>query len=205
MKILVFGATGKIGSEVVKLLKDEHEVIGVGSRSGDITADYTNAESIEAVFKQVQNVDAVVVSVGGDSNFKAYHAIEDEDLRLGAERKLVAQFRIVSLAEKYLNRRGSVTLTSGYLSHYPNEYSLATGPFNAAIDTYVKQSAAFLKNDLRLNVVSPAPVVEAERTRTGLVSAIDVAKYFVESIHSEQSGVVYRAWGGLTVPEEYSL
>lgn len=202
MKIIVFGATGKIGSEIVKQLTNEHEVIQVGSRRGDLTADYTDAESVEAIFKQIKEIDAVVVSVGGDSNFKPFHEINEEDFRFANERKLVSQFRIVELAEKYLNQGGSITLTSGFLSHYSNEYSLATGPFNAAIDTYVKQAAPLLQNNLRLNVVSPAPVVEPEKVTTGLVSASDVANYFVESIQGSSSGTVYRAWGGLPFPGE---
>ncbi len=202
MKILVFGATGKIGREVVNLLESEHVVIGVSSRTGQIIADYTDATAVEYVFQQVTNIDAVVVSVGGDSNFKPYSTLGDEDFLLAAQRKLIAQFRIVELAQKHLNKGGSVTLTSGFLSHYPNEYSLATGPFNAAIDTYVSQSVPFLKNDLRLNVVSPAPVVEQDRVRHGLVSATDVAQHYVDSILGADSGKVYRAWGGLTLPKQ---
>ncbi|MCL1057502.1 NAD-dependent epimerase/dehydratase family protein [Shewanella gelidimarina] len=202
MKILVFGATGKIGREVVNLLKPEHDVIGISSRSGPIIADYTDATAVESVFQQVTDVDAVVVAVGGDSNFKPYSTLNDVDILLGAQRKLIAQFRIVALAQKYLNQGGSVTLTSGFLSHYPNEYSLATGPFNAAIDTYVSQSAPLLKNDMRLNVVSPAPVVEQDKVRTGLVTARDVALYYIDSILGMDTGKVYRAWGGLPLPEQ---
>lgn len=201
MKILVFGATGIIGSKVVELLSTKHEVVKV-SRSGDITADYTNPESVEAVFKQIDNIDAVVVAVGNDSQFKPYHELNDDDFLYGTERKLIAQFRIVSLAEKYIKKGGSVTLTSGFLSHYPNPYSLATGPFNAAIDTYVRQSAGLLTNDLRLNVVSPAPVVDAFQVRKGAVSAEQVAEYYVASITGNDNGKIYRAWGGLSVPEE---
>ncbi len=199
MKIVVFGASGIIGSKVVELLSTDNEVIGV-SRSGDIAADYTDPESVEAVFKQVSDIDAVIVAVGGDSQFKPYETLTDDDFRFGAERKLVAQFRIVSLAEKYLREGGVVTLTSGFLTHYPNQYSLATGPFNAAIDTYVRQSAGLLTNGIRLNVVSPAPVVEPSKVREGLVSAEQVAQYYVESINSKDTGKVYRAWGGLPVP-----
>lgn len=202
MKILVFGATGKIGREVVNLLESEHEVIGVSSRTGKIIADYTDAIAVESVFQKVTEVDAVVVSVGGDSNFKPYSTLRDEDFLLAAQRKLIAQFRIVELAQKYLNKGGSVTLTSGFLSHYPNEYSLATGPFNAAIDTYVSQSASFLTNEIRLNVVSPAPVVEQAKVSHGLVSAIGVAQHYVDSILGVDSGKVYRAWGGLTLPKQ---
>ena len=136
--------------------------------------------------------------MGGDSAFKPYETLNDSDFELGAERKLVAQFRIVRLAEKYLADNGSVTLTSGYLSHYPNPFSLATGPFNAAIDTFVQQAANHLPRGLRVNVVSPAPVVEPAQLKKGVVSAAQVAEYFVQSIEGQATGTVFRAWGGLT-------
>lgn len=161
MKIAVFGASGKIGSQVVAQLSEKgHELIQIGSRSGDFTADYTNAESVESVLKQITLLDAIVVTVGGDSAFKPYQTLTDNDFRFGADRKLVAQFRLVRLAEQYLRDSGSITLTSGFLSHYPNTHSIATGPFNAAIDAFVQQTAPLLTRGLRINVVSPAPVVD---------------------------------------------
>lgn len=203
MKIAVFGASGKIGSQVVAQLNEKgHEIIQIGSRSGDFTADYTNAESVESVLKQIAPLDGIVVSVGGDSAFKPYQTLTDDDYRFGAERKLVAQFRVVRLAEQYLNDNGSITLTSGFLSHYPNTHSIATGPFNAAIDAFIQHTAPLLARGLRINVVSPAPVVEQARAGEGLVSAEQVARYYVESIESNTTGNVYRAWGGLTSPAQ---
>ena len=203
MKIAIFGATGKIGSQVAKQLDNNgHEIIKIGSRSGDIAVDYTDASAVEAALKQMAPLDAIVVSVGGDSAFKPYHDLNDEDFRYGAERKLVAQFRVVKLAEQYLSDNGSVTLTSGFLSHYPNPYSLATGPFNAAIDAFVQQASSLLQRGLRLNVVSPAPVVEHEKVGKGLVSADQVAEYFVQSVEGSETGRVYRAWGGLPVTQQ---
>lgn len=204
MKIAVFGASGKIGSQVVAQLAGKgHEVIQIGSRSGDFTADYTDSDAVESVLKKIAPLDALVVSVGGDSAFKPYETLNDEDFRFGAERKLVAQFRLVRLAEQYLSDKSSITLTSGFLSHYPNAHSIATGPFNAAIDTFVQQTAPLLARGLRINVVSPAPVVEPARTGEGLVSAEQVARYYLESIESTTSGNVYRVWGGLTAPEQH--
>lgn len=198
MKIAVFGATGKIGSQVVNQLEENgHKVVKIGSRSGDIAVDYTDAEAVNSVLETLLPLDAVVVSVGGDSVFKPYNELSDEDFRYGAERKLVAQFRLVRLAEKYLLDGGSITLTSGFLSHYPNPYSLATGPFNAAIDSFVQHSAPLLQRGIRINVVSPAPVVDPSRVGEGLVSAMQVAEYFVDSVEGNETGHVYRAWGGL--------
>jgi NAD(P)-dependent dehydrogenase (short-subunit alcohol dehydrogenase family) len=199
MKIAVLGASGKIGSQVVaQLTAKEHEVVRIGARTGDYKVDYTDAAAVEAVLEAIAPLDAIVVSVGGDSAFKPYDTLTDEDFLLGADRKLIAQFRIVRLAEKYVRDNGSVTLTSGFLSHYPNPYSLATGPFNAAIDTFVQQSAQHLARGLRINVVSPAPVVEPEQVKEGMVSAAQVAEFYVESIEGQSSGKVFRAWGGLT-------
>ena len=139
-----------------------------------------------------------MVSVGGDSAFKPYQSLTDDDFRFGAERKLVAQFRVVRLAEQYLNDNGSITLTSGLLSHYANPHSIATGPFNVAIDVFVQPTAPLSTRGLRINTVSPAPVVEAARVGEGLVSAEQVGRYYVESIESKTTGNVYRTWGGLT-------
>jgi NAD(P)-dependent dehydrogenase (short-subunit alcohol dehydrogenase family) len=199
MKIAVFGASGKIGSSVVEQLSSKYEVIKIGSRTGDQIADYTNVQDVESVFRKASDLDAVVVAVGGDSAFKPYRDLDDDDFRFGAERKLVAQFRIVRLAERHLRRNGSITLTSGFLTDYPNPHSIATGPFNSAIDTFVQQAAPLLDRGLRLNVVSPAPVVEPERAAKGLVSAEQVARFYVEAIEGSETGKVFRAWGGLPI------
>jgi NAD(P)-dependent dehydrogenase (short-subunit alcohol dehydrogenase family) len=199
MKIAVLGASGKIGSQVVKQLSTKgHEVVSIGARSGDHRVDYTDAAAVEAMLELIAPLDAIVVSVGGDSAFKPYNTLTDEDFLLAAERKLVAQFRIVRLAEQYVRDNGSVTLTSGFLSHYPNSHSLGTGPFNAAIDSFVQQSAQHLPGGLRVNVVSPAPVVEPDQVKEGLVSAAQVAEFYVESIEGQATGTVFQAWGGLT-------
>lgn len=203
MKIAVFGASGIIGSQVVlQLIESGHEVIKIGVRSGDFTVDYTVPESVNSVLSEIGPLDAIVVSVGGDSAFKTYQILTDDDFRFGAERKLVAQFRLVRLAEQHLNDNGSVTLTSGFLSHYSNAHSIATGPFNAAIDAYVQQAAPLLPRGLRLNVVSPAPVVEPGRAGEGLVTAAQVARNYVESIESLTTGNIYRVWGGLKAPAQ---
>ena len=54
-----------------------------------------------------------------------------------------------------------------------------------------------LARGLRLNVVSPAPVVEPNKVRTGLVSAEQVAKFYIEAVEGNDTGKVFRAWGGL--------
>jgi putative NADH-flavin reductase len=108
MKIAIFGASGKIGSKVTDLLSTTHQIVTIGSRSGDLQADYMDDTSVKAIFDSIENLDAVIACVGGDSQFKHYSEVSDDDYRFGAERKLVAQFRIVKYAEQYLNDNGSI-------------------------------------------------------------------------------------------------
>ena len=52
MKIVVIGATGTIGKSVSKKLKENnHEVIEVGSKSGDYQLDITSPTEIEQMYK----------------------------------------------------------------------------------------------------------------------------------------------------------
>jgi hypothetical protein len=67
-------------------------------------------------------------------------------------------------------------LTSGLLSHNPNPASIATGPLNAAIDTFVNNTVPILQLGIRLNVVSSAPVVNSRQTGLGLVTAKETAQ-----------------------------
>ena len=78
----------------------------------------------------------------------------------------------------------------------------ATGPLNAAIDAFVKITAPLLPRGIRLNVVSPAPVVEPGREGRGLVTAQEAAQYYVEAVEGDMTGKVLRAWAGLPFSAE---
>jgi len=53
MKIIVIGATGTVGSEVVKALSlNKHEIVRA-SRSGDVKVNLDDAASIRAMFEKV--------------------------------------------------------------------------------------------------------------------------------------------------------
>jgi NAD(P)-dependent dehydrogenase (short-subunit alcohol dehydrogenase family) len=196
MKILLIGASGKIGKAVSKQLANEHEVIAA-SRDGDIQVDYTQEASIRQMYEQVGRVDALVAVVGGDSVFKSYEELTAEDFEHGYRRKLMGQVVLIRSGTDFINDGGSFTLSSGFLSHYPNPYSIATGPFNAAVDSFVHSTAPLLPRSIRLNVVSPAPVVDPAQAGRGVVTAEQAAAAYVESITGDFSGRVIRAWGGL--------
>jgi NAD(P)-dependent dehydrogenase (short-subunit alcohol dehydrogenase family) len=199
MKIIIVGASGRIGKEVDKALTDRHETIRVGIRSGDVQCDYTNTKSVRSMFEKIGEFDSLISVVGGDSTFKPFQDLNDEDYRYGFERKFLGQIRFLKLGENFVRDNGSFVFTSGFLSQYPNPYSIATGPLNAAVDTFVKNTAPLLPRGIRINVVSPAPIVEPGQEGKGLVTAAETSKLYVEAIEDNITGKVLRAWGGLPV------
>lgn len=201
MKIIIVGASGKIGREINKAVSSNHEVVRVGATSGDVQCDYTSADSVIRMFETVGPFDALVAVAGGDSTFKEFDELDDDDYRHGFERKFLGQIRLSQLGQASIRDNGSFTFTSGFLSHYPNPASIATGPLNAAIDTFVQNTAKLIPRGIRVNVVSPAPVVEPGREGLGLVTAEQCAKFYVKAIEETMSGQVLRAWGGLPIPE----
>ena len=202
MKIIIVGASGRIGKEVDKALSDSHEIIRVGVRSGDVQCDYTDIESVHGMFEKIGEFDSLISVAGGDSTFKPFQDLDDEDYRYGFERKFLGQIRLLKVGESIVRDNGSFILTSGFLSHYPNPASIATGPLNAAVDTFVKNTAPLLPRGIRVNVVSPAPIVEPGQESQGQVTAGETAKLYVEAVEGNITGQVLRAWGGLPVVPE---
>jgi len=196
MKIILLGASGIIGSEIDKALSPNHEMVRAG-RNGDVRVDYTDTQSVKAMFEQVKNFDALVVAVGRDSAFKPYEALTEEDFDYGFQRKFMAQINLVRAGTPYANDSASFTLSSGYLSDYPNPASAATGPFNAAVDSFARTVGPMLPRGIRVNVVSPAPVVSPDEAGRGVVTAAQAAAGYIKSIEGTMNGEVIRVWGGL--------
>jgi NAD(P)-dependent dehydrogenase (short-subunit alcohol dehydrogenase family) len=197
MKIIIVGASGRIGKQVDKALSFTHDIVRVGARSGDVQCDYTDIISVQAMFEKIGQFNSLISVVGGDSTFKPFNDLEDQDYRYGFERKFLGQIRLFKFGAKLVRNNGSFVFTSGFLSDYPNPASIATGPLNAAIDTFVKNTAPLLNHGIRLNVVSPAPIVEPGQEGKGLVTAAETAKLYVEAVEGDVTGKVLRAWGGL--------
>ncbi len=154
----------------------------------------------ERCSKTVGTYDALIAATGRDSVFKKFEDLTEADYQYGFERKFLAQIRLLSLGQATIRSGGSFTFTSGFLTHYPNPASIATGPFNAAIDTFVSNVSSMLPNDIRINVVSPAPIVEPGADGLGFITAAQCAEYYVKAVEGSDTGQVLCAWGGLTIP-----
>jgi NAD(P)-dependent dehydrogenase (short-subunit alcohol dehydrogenase family) len=197
MKILLVGGTGTIGSAVSKELNGRHDIILAASKSGDIQVDITSRDSIESMFKNLPPLDAVVVTVGG-VHFGPFETMTEDDFLMGITSKLMGQVNIVLQGQKYLNRNGSFTLTSGVLSQDPIRFGSNASTVNGAIDSFVKSAAIeLLPKSYRINAVSPTVVLESMKEYSSFfsgfspVSVNQVALSYLKSIEGAQTGQVY--------------
>jgi NAD(P)-dependent dehydrogenase (short-subunit alcohol dehydrogenase family) len=160
MKIIIIGATGTIGEHVTKALQKDHEVIKVGSKSGDMNVDISSPVSIESFFKKVGSFDALV-STTGNAHFGPLNSMTDADFRTGLNSKLMGQINLVLIGQHYINPKGSFTLTSGILSEDPIIMGASLSTINGAIDAFVRAASIELVNDVRINSISPGVVEES--------------------------------------------
>ena len=201
MKIIVVGASGLIGSQVVEQLSPRHEVVRVARTSGDVLADYTQEQAVREMFRTVGPFDALVATVGEDGIFKPYEDVGDDDYLHGFERKFLGQVRLVRIGEHTIRDGGSFTLSSGYLSHHPKPHTVAIGPLAAAVNGFVSHTAPLLKRGVRINAVSPCSINLPGEDRPGAISAAESAAKYVEAVEGTMTGRILYTWGDLPHPE----
>ena len=81
-KIIVVGATGKLGKEVDEGLEKDYEVIRAGRSGPDLKLDAFDFSSVSDVFESVGPFDGLVSCIGG-TPFKTFEELTMKILRLG--------------------------------------------------------------------------------------------------------------------------
>ena len=196
MRILVIGATGLLGAEIVKCLSADHEVIGASRKGPALTVDISDKASIAAMYRQAGALDAVIC-VGGAAKFAPLDALADEDFAFSLANKLMGQINVVRCAREAVKPLGSVTLTSGVLAQHPMPGSAAVSVVNAGVDAFVRAAALELAGRLRVNAVSPGWVAETlqrmGRDPAEGVPAATVAQAFRKCVVEDITGQVVSA------------
>lgn len=199
MRILVVGATGTIGKEVVKALSSGHEIVEVSHSHSPITVDIAEPASIRAMYEAVGRVDAVISAAGNAARRKPLTELTDEDFAFSLKNKLMGQVNLVRYGLDSVADQGSFTLTSGILGREPIPGSEALSLVNLGLEGFVRAAALEMPRGIRVNVVSPPWLTETLEALKmegipGLPGAV-VARAYVEAVHGGQTGQVIEPKG----------
>jgi len=157
MKIIIVGASGTMGKHLISELEKDHEIIKVGSNSGDIQADITSPGSLEKMFEKAGAFDALICTAG-PTYVGPWKKMTHTEFRKGIEGKLMGQINLVLIGQHYINPKGSFTLITGELAYEPQLNFANASAANGAIDAFVRAAAIELENDVRINAVSPTVI-----------------------------------------------
>jgi len=185
MRILIIGAQGALGKIITPEFAKNHEIVTAGRISGDFQVDIGSAESIENLFRSVEQIDACIC-VAGDSETCELPQLTEDHLNIGIKNKLLGEINLVLIGQKYLNDNGSFTLTSGKMGDKPIKGSAGKAFINGAINSFAMAAALDLERGLRLNAVSPAKI--------GKVSDEAIIDAYRRSVESDVNGEVIRAY-----------
>ena len=154
-KIIVVGATGKLGRVVVEGLQKDYEVIRAGRSGPDLKIDAFDFESVSDVLASVGPFDGLVSCIGG-TPFKTFEELTMDDFAAGLSTKCFSQLNLAKAAIPFLSDNGSITLTSGIIGDEPIIAGSCAAAANGALNMCVSTLAAEYAGKLRINVVSPS-------------------------------------------------
>jgi len=150
MKILLVGGQGTIGRKVAAAFSGQHELIIAGRASGDVRVDICSEASIAALFKQVGKIDACICAAG-TGFYGPFATMTAEQMRPG----------LVLIGKEYVREGGSFTLTSGIAAELPARNGTTVAMINGAVNSFVLGASQELRQDRRINAVSPGLVEDS--------------------------------------------
>lgn len=157
-KFLVIGASGDIGSCVVRLLNSQsHEVVSCSREASgyDFCLDATDFQAVEEVFQKVGSLDGVV-NCAGSLLLKPAHLTSESEWQQTLSASLTTSFAIVRAAGKYMTGGGSVVLLGSAACEIGLANHEAIAAAKAGIVGLARSAAAtYAHLGLRFNVVEP--------------------------------------------------
>ena len=196
MKILLVGATGKLGTAVhEELTERKHDVVTVARTGGDLQYDITDPAQVADLYRTVGQVDAVACTAGV-TPFKPFKDLNLDDYQAALTGKTLAQVALVREGLSHVNPRGSFTLITGILARDPIFTGAAASLANGALEAFVRAAAIEIAPQ-RINAVSPNVFTESLDAYgdffqgMGSVPLAAVTQAYVRSIEGLQTGQIY--------------
>ncbi|WP_431213062.1 short chain dehydrogenase [Puia sp. P3] len=160
MKIIIVGASGTMGKHLAGSLEKDHEIIRTGSKSGDIRVDITSPDSIENMYRQAGDFDALVCTAG-PTYVGPWKNMTHKEFRKGIEGKLFGQINLVLIGQHYIQPKGSFTLITGALADDPVLNFSNASAANGGVEGFVRAAAIELGGGIRINAVSPGVIEDS--------------------------------------------
>lgn len=199
MKILIIGGNGTLGKVVTDYFAQKHEVLVGGRHNADVSINIADSASIEAAFAKVGKLDAVICTAG-EAKWADFGEMSEQDFYIGIHSKLMGQVNVTRIAQRYLNPKGSVTLTTGILADDPVPLTTSAAMVNGAIHSFVKAVVLDLQNGHRVNVVSPGLVeAAADKYRDYFPGHLPITMQqmlsgYIRSVEGKGTGEVIRIY-----------
>lgn len=197
MKVLLVGASGRLGGDILALLRERgHEVLTASRSESDITVDITDPESIRAMYERSGPVDAVACAAGSVP-WRPLTELSRQDVWQGVEGKVLSQVELVRQGSEVVTDGGSFTLITGVLARSPVRTGAVAALANGAVESFVRVAAIELPRGQRINAVSPTVFAEALDVYGDLFAGFDAvpvrraANAYVRSIEGAQTGQIY--------------
>jgi len=199
MRVLFVGAQGTVGKRIMEQISPGHEIITAGRNSGDIRVDITSGQAIEAMFKKVSSVDALICTAASGA-MDDFDTLTADALYDNMRGKFFGQAQLVLTGQHYLNDNGSFTLTSGIFADEPAKDVTGGGVVSGALHSFVLSAALELKRGLRVNVVSPGMVEDSAKDYGHLFPGLraipmtEITDAYLQCLNTNITGKILRVY-----------
>ena len=196
-KVVVIGAFGTLGRAIVQELGTDQAIVA-GSKSSGFAVDICDDQSVRTLFDQVGAINAIIVAAG-EAHVGPLKEMTAEQFNDGLQNKLIGQIRVCLIGQHHLNAGGSITLTTGIITHEPLRDCANVPSVDCALEGFILAAATELRQ-IRVNAVSPTMLTESADTYAEYcpgfesVPASRAALAFRRSVDGIQRGRVYRVW-----------
>jgi len=167
LKIILFGATGQIGSVINKRLSEKFEIIQISSKK-IITSANAKAEILDQV-KNKNSIDGVIWSQGINQNDSILDfKLSQFEAMIDANLKFILYTTKAILDLELLKNPSSLVIISSIWQEFAKKNKLSYSISKSALSALVKSLALDLsERNIRVNSILPG-VVDNEMTRQNL-------------------------------------
>ncbi|ALG10806.1 short chain dehydrogenase [Kibdelosporangium phytohabitans] len=201
MRIVVVGGAGTIGQRLLPALHQAgHEVVVAGRTSGEVRVDLVDHDSIEAMYREVGAVDAVV-SIAAHGALDDFATLTTEAMAENMRAKFFGQADLVLTGQHHCADGASFTLTSGIFADQAWRGVTGGGVISGALHSFVLSAAIELPRRMRVNVVSPTMISDSvdafDEHFPGMrpVSTDEVVAHYLRCVDGDDTGQIIRAYG----------